>query len=43
VIPVQTEVRPEDEVAYLEDAAVRLEADLKAVRDRIEELKKASQ
>ena len=36
-VPVQA---PEDEATYLENAAARLEADLKAVKDRIKELKK---
>jgi hypothetical protein len=43
VIPVQTEVRPEDEMAYLEEAAIRLEEELKAVKDRVGELKDKSQ
>jgi hypothetical protein len=33
-------VAPQDEATYLEGAAERLEADLKAVKDRIKELKK---
>ena len=31
---------PKDEVTHLEGAAERLEADLKAVKDRIKELRK---
>ena len=38
--PVQAPVVAQDEVAYLEGAAESLEADLKAVKDRIKELKK---
>jgi hypothetical protein len=33
-------VPPQDEVSYLEGAEEALEADLKAVKDRIKELKK---
>ena len=38
--PVQAPVAPQDEVSYLEGAAESLEADLKAVKERIKELKK---
>jgi hypothetical protein len=37
---VQAPKSPEDEMSYLEGAAQRLEADLKAVKDRINELRK---
>ena len=39
-MPSQGPVTPQDEVSYLEGAAESLEADLKAVKDRIKELKK---
>ncbi len=39
-MPSQGPVTPQDEVSYLEGAAEALEADLKAVKDRIKELKK---
>ena len=39
-LPVQPPVASQDEVTYLEGAAERLEADLKAIKDRIKELKK---
>lgn len=38
--PVQAPVVAQDEVSYLEGAAESLETDLKAVKDRIKELKK---
>ena len=38
--PSQPLVRPEDEVGYLEGCAQRLEEDLKAVKERLAELRK---
>ncbi len=38
--PFQAAETPQDEVSYLEGAAESLEADLKAVKERIKELKK---
>ena len=40
--PVQAPVATQDEVSNLEGAAESLEADLKAVKDRIKELKKSN-
>lgn len=42
-IPVRVETRPEDEVAYLEETAKRLEDDLRAIKDRLEELSMAKE
>lgn len=38
-VPAQAPIAHEDEISYLEGAAQRLEADLKAVKDRLKELK----
>ena len=38
--PSQPLVRPEDEVSYLEGCAKQLEEDLKAIKDRLAELRK---
>ena len=40
-VPVQREVPPEDERAYLEGAAQRLEEELKAIKERLKELRPA--
>jgi hypothetical protein len=39
-VPLPAPVQPVDEVEYLEGHAKQLESDLKAIKDRLKELKK---